>query len=160
VPASLTGHRRFRAAIEGSGKGRVYLVVPFDPAEAWGPRARYHVAGTINGCGVRGALVEFSRGFFLPLGPAWRRSIGIKIGDVVEAEIAAEGPQREALAPDIAAALDAEPEAAAFFDSLATFYRKGFLRWIDATKRSPETRAARIAEMIRMLRAGQKQRPH
>ena len=72
--------------------------------------------------------------------------------------MAIEGPQRAELAPDIAAALEAEPEAATFFDSIAQFYRKGYLRWIDATKRSPETRAARIAEMVRLLKAGKKQR--
>ena len=71
----------------------------------------------------------------------------------------AEGPQRTDLAPDVAAALEAEPAAAAFFDSLAQFYRRGYLRWIDATKRSPEKRAARIAEMIELLTAGIKERP-
>ena len=160
MPATLTGQRRFRATIDGAEKGRVYIVLPFDPAQTWGSRPRYHVAGTINGHDIRGALVEFSKGFFLPLGPAWRRCTGLKVGDPVLVDLAVEGPQREGLAPDIAAALDAEPEAAAFFDSLATFYRKGFLRWIDATKRSPEIRAARIAEMVELLKSGQKQRPH
>ena len=63
------------------------------------------------------------------------------------------------LAEDIAAALAAHPQAAAFFDSLAQFYRRPYLRWIDATKRHPEKRVQRIAEMIRLLEAGQKQRP-
>jgi uncharacterized protein YdeI (YjbR/CyaY-like superfamily) len=69
-----------------------------------------------------------------------------------------EGPQRQALAPDIVAALEAEPDAARFFDSLATFYRKGYLRWIDATKRSPDFRRQRITEFIGLLRAGKKER--
>jgi uncharacterized protein YdeI (YjbR/CyaY-like superfamily) len=34
---------------------------------------------------------------------------------------------------DIAAAPAASPAAGAFFDTLAQFYRKGYLRWIDAT---------------------------
>ena len=70
-----------------------------------------------------------------------------------------EGPQRADLAPDIAAALDAEPEAAAFFDSLAQFYRKAWLRWIDSTKRNPEPRPVRISEMVRNLQEGRKERP-
>jgi hypothetical protein len=37
--------------------------------------------------------------------------------------------------------------------SVAPFYRKNFLRWIDQAKRS-ETRAARIAEMVKMLEGG------
>ncbi len=70
-----------------------------------------------------------------------------------------EGPQRDDLAPDIAAALDAEPAAAAMFDSLAQFYRRAYLRWIDGTKRRPDVRAARIAEMVELLKAGHKERP-
>ena len=76
----------------------------------------------------------------------------------MDAALIPEGPQRDDLAPDIAAALDATPEAGAFFDSLAQFYRKGYLRWIDATKRSPAIRAERIAEMVRLLEKGVKQR--
>ena len=70
-----------------------------------------------------------------------------------------EGPQSEALAADIVAALEADPEAARFFDGLATFYRKKYLRWIDATRRSPEVRAQRIAELVELMRAGKKERP-
>jgi uncharacterized protein YdeI (YjbR/CyaY-like superfamily) len=69
------------------------------------------------------------------------------------------GPRRSELAPDAAAALDASPAAGAFFDSLAQFYRNAYLRWIDATKRRPEQRPVRIAEMIRLLEEGKKQRP-
>jgi Bacteriocin-protection, YdeI or OmpD-Associated/Aromatic amino acid lyase len=50
------------------------------------------------------------------------------------------------------------PAAAAFFDSLAQFYRRGYLRWIDATRRRPEQRAVRIAEMVELLESGIKQR--
>ena len=82
----------------------------------------------------------------------------LKPGDEVEIVLTPEGPQQQALADDIAAALAAEPAAAAFFDSLATFYRKGYLNWIDATKRSPEERARRIATMVELLKAGKKQR--
>jgi hypothetical protein len=67
-------------------------------------------------------------------------------------------PNATTSAPDIAAALEAEPDAAAFFDSLAQFYRRGYLRWIDATKRRPEVRAERIAETIQLLKAGHKER--
>ena len=68
-----------------------------------------------------------------------------------------EGPQADALAGDVVAALDAEPEARGFFAGLATFYRKGYLRWIDGARR-PEVRSARIAEMVALLKAGKKQR--
>jgi uncharacterized protein YdeI (YjbR/CyaY-like superfamily) len=74
-------------------------------------------------------------------------------------DIAPEGPQRDDLAADVAEALAANPAAAEFFDSLAQFYRRGYLRWIDATRRRPEQRPVRIAEMVRLLEAGIKERP-
>jgi hypothetical protein len=151
--------RKFRGKIEGSEKGRAYIVLPFAATEAWGARPRYHITGTINGRAVRGALEEFGKGHFLPLGPVYRRDAGLQVGDDVEVVLDVEGPQREALAEDLAAALAEEPDAAEFFDGLASFYRKKYLRWIDATKRRPDVRAARIAELVRLLKAGEKQRP-
>jgi hypothetical protein len=68
--------------------------------------------------------------------------------------------RRVGLAEDVAAALETHPQAAAFFDTLAQFYRRAFLRWIDATKRRPEQRPQRIVEMIELLEAGHKERPH
>ena len=57
------------------------------------------------------------------------------------------------------AALEASPDAASFFDGIAQFYRNAYLRWIDATKRRPEVRAERIAEVVSLLAGGVKQRP-
>jgi hypothetical protein len=128
MPPKRTEERSFQTTVEGSEKGRVYLVLPFDPAKAWGPKDRYHVRGTINGNKVRGPLEQFGRGYFLPLGPAYRRGTGLKPGDAVDVTLMPEGPQSDALAPDIVDALAAEPEAARFFDGLASFYRKNYMR--------------------------------
>ena len=74
-------------------------------------------------------------------------------------ELAPEGPQRADLAEDISAALAANPPAGAFFDTLAQFYRKAYLRYIDATTRRPDLRASRIAEVAGLLADGMKERP-
>ena len=71
-----SAERSFKARLEGTEKGRMYVVLPFDPEKTWGVRARYHVRGAINGLAVRGALEQFSKGYFLPLGPAFRRGAG------------------------------------------------------------------------------------
>jgi uncharacterized protein YdeI (YjbR/CyaY-like superfamily) len=81
------------------------------------------------------------------------------VGQDVTVELAPEGPQRDGLADDVREALAASPAAAAFFDTLAQFYRKAYLRWIDATTRRPGLRAARIAEVVDLLAAGVKERP-
>ena len=85
--------------------------------------------------------------------------LGLGAGDAVDVVLQPEGPQRDDLAPDLAAALAGDPRAGEFFDSIAQFYRRAYLRYIDATKRRPEERAARIAEVVGLLAAGVKQRP-
>ena len=155
----MQSEHSFQSRLEGAGKGRVYVVLPFDPEKTWGSRPRYHVRGAINGMGVRGALERCDKGYFLPLGPVYRRNAGLQLGDLVAVTLMPEGPQSAALAADIVAALEAEPDAARFFDGLATFYRKNYLRWIDATRRSPELRAQRIAELIQLMKASKKERP-
>ena len=133
---------------------RVLVPVPFDPDETWGPKKDHRVAGTVNGMGVRAVIEPLGEGRGILLGPAWRRGCGIAPGDEVDVVLFPEGPQREDLAADVVAALAAEPEAAAFFDSLAQFYRNAYLRWIDATKRRPDVRGGRIAEMVELCKAG------
>jgi Bacteriocin-protection, YdeI or OmpD-Associated/Domain of unknown function (DUF1905) len=151
--------RRFTSTVTTDARRRVLVPLPFDPDEAWGTRREHHVHGTVNGMGARAVVEPLGAGRGILLGTAWRRDCGIGPGDAVDVVLAPEGPQRPDLAPDVAAALDAEPEAAAFLDSIAQFYRRGYLRWIDATKRRPDVRVARIAEMVELLKAGHKQRP-
>ena len=120
-----------------------------------GAKADHPVGGTIDGRRIRARLSPSDSGWVLPV----RLHAGIAIGDDVTVELAPEGPQRGDLADDIATALAANPAAAAFFDTLAQFYRKAYLRWIDATIRRPDVRATRIAEVVGLLAAGIKERP-
>ena len=154
----MTG-RRFTVTVGAGPRGRVFVPVPFDPDQVWGVKPRHHVAGTVDGRRVRGVVELVGTDHGVVLGAAWRQGCGLAPGDRVEVVLAPEGPQRDDLAEDIASALDANPAAAAFFDSLAQFYRRAYLRWIDGTKRRPELRAARIAEVVGLLSAGIKQRP-
>jgi hypothetical protein len=68
------------------------------------------------------------------LGPAWRRGCSLRAGDRVRVELEPEGPQRQDLVRDLAAALD-------------------------ATKRNPALRAERIAAVVALLERGVKARP-
>ena len=120
----------------------MFVPVPFDPDAEWGQKADHHVHGTVNGMGVRGVIEPLADGRGVVLGPAWRRDCGLAAGDTVDVVLQPEGPQRADLADDISAAFAANPEAGAFFDSIAQFYRRAYLRYIDATKRRPDERAA------------------
>jgi hypothetical protein len=153
------GVQRFGAHVAAGPGGRAVITVPFDPDKVWGAKAEHPVGGTINGRQVRGTVAPGASGWAFTVTPMWMREAGIAVGADVIVELAPEGPQRSDLADDIAAALEASPAAAAFFDTLAQFYRKAYLRYIDATARRPDLRAARIAEVADLLAAGIKQRP-
>jgi hypothetical protein len=136
-----------------SGKG-ARVEMPFDPDEAWGAKDRHHVAGKIGGCPFRGELKREAGVWTLSLGPAWVRDNPHGPGDEVEIQLAPEGPS---IAADLAEALSASPAGKRFFESLPTFYRNNYVRWIESAKR-PETRAKRIAEIVRLCAAGKRER--
>jgi bacteriocin resistance YdeI/OmpD-like protein len=147
--------QRFRVQVTADSRGRAAIAVPFDPDEAWGAKAVHHVNGTVNGCRVRVTIGPGDGGWAFTLNPR----LGLAVGSEAIVELAPEGPQRGDLAQDISAALAANPAAGAFFDTLAQFYRKAYLRYIDATTRRPDLRAARIAEVVGLLADGIKERP-
>ena len=64
-----------------------------------------------------------------------------------------EPQSRATVPPDLQAALDAEPEAKAFFATLTGATRYAFCYRLTTIKR-PETRARRIAHYVELLRAG------
>ena len=147
--------QRFKTTIAKSGV-RTFIALPFNPDEVWGIKPRHHIRGSVNGQMIRGPLGSDGTHAFLPLGAAWRRDAGLEAGAEVDVVLAPEGPQSDQLSSDIIAALAAEPQAQAFFEGLATYYRNGYIKWIESAKR-PETRRARIQAMMQSLIAGQKQ---
>jgi len=151
--------QRFRATVTEDHRGHGVITVPFDPDEAWGTKAVHHVNGTVNNCRVRVTIAPGDTGWAFGFNPNRMAQLGIAIGSDAAVELTPEGPQRADLADDIAAALDASPAAGAFFDTLAQFYRRAYLRYIDATRRRPDVRAARIAEVVGLLENGIKERP-
>lgn len=148
--------RRFIATVAESG-ARTQVALPFDPDDAWGAKDRHYVHGTVGGHGIRGLLAPTALGAALPLGPVWLRGAGVAPGDEVEVVLTPEGPLLESLGADVVAALEGDAAAARLFRSMAPFYRKNFIRWIESAKR-PETRAARIAETVKTLADGRIER--
>ena len=67
--------------VTADSRRRVLVPVPFDPDEVWGRKPTHHVAGTVNGMGVRAVVEPLDDGRGILLGPAWRRDYGIAPGD-------------------------------------------------------------------------------
>jgi hypothetical protein len=152
------GTQSFEAAVR-MVRGRGSVALPFDPNDVWGVKAKHHISGVVNGVVIRGPLAEVGGVPSLVLPPGWLRDTPLKDGERVRIAIWPEGPQAEALPADIAAALAESAAARAFFDSLATFYRKAYLTWLAGAARRPEVQRERLAQFIELLEAGKKERP-
>ena len=151
--------RSFTAVVEAGARGSAFVRLPFRPFDAWGDRERYHVTGRLGFFRIRGPLVEHEGELVLTIGAAWLRDCPLKPGMEVGVVLQPEGAQLSDLDEDIATALATEPEAARLFESLAQFYRKAYLKWLDGAKRRPAVREERLREFVDHLKAGRKERP-
>jgi hypothetical protein len=152
------GSHSFNATLQVGKTGGFDIDLPFDANEAWGVKAPHHIAGTVSGVKMRGPLSMENSTYRLKLGPAWRRDCPLAPGEEVSVVLWPEGPQTDALPPDLLAALEAGPDALAFWQGLATFYRKAYLTWINGASRRPSLREERLRELVALLKAGKKQR--
>jgi hypothetical protein len=146
----------FRTTPHETGR-RAAIHLPFDADEIWGTRERHYVSGTVDGRDIRGVLEHEGDRHTLVLGEAWRRDNPLEPGREVEVVLRPESPLPEDLAPDVAAALQADAQALSFFRELPPFYRKNYIRWIETARREA-TRAGRITETVALLRARRRER--
>lgn len=153
MPRTMT----FTATPRARPRGGISITLPFQPAEVWGDRDRWYLAGTIERYPVRATVVADDGAPEVRLGPAWCRDPRVLEAASVRVSLQPEGPQLDTIAPDIADALRGEPKALRFFESLATFHRKAFITWIEGAAQ-PATRAKRIAGVIDDLGAGRGER--
>jgi hypothetical protein len=146
----------FTATLTHSGRGGGHwLVIPFDAREVFG-QARPPVRGTVNGTQFRGRLAVYDGVTVLGLRREIREAAGIGVSDAVEVAIELDDAPREVQVPaELAAALAQDDEARAAFDALAFTHRREYAAWVGEAKRQ-ETRDARAARALPMLRAGTK----
>lgn len=147
--------RSFETIVQQAGKG-AWIPVTFDPNEAWGSKDKHYITGSVGPFKFRGVVEDKGNGWGISLGEACVRNVPIP-KTAVQVDLSPEGPQFDELAPDIQAVFENEPDARRTFESLATFYRNGFIKPIDEAKRE-ETRKSRIKSMMEALKAGRRER--
>jgi len=149
---------RFRTRILQSNKTATGVRVPDDVIAALGPSRRPPVQVTLNGYTYRTTVAVMSGAFMFPVSADVRANAGVAGGDEVDVEIVLDTEPREVSLPaDLQAALDADPEACQFFQSLSYSHKSAYVLWIESAKKD-ETRQRRIHEAITMLKEGRKQR--
>jgi hypothetical protein len=145
---------KFRSVIELGGKTATGLEVPAEVVDALGATKRPPVRVTINGHTYRSTVAPMGGRYLLPLNAENRTAAGVAAGDEVDVEIELDTAPREIVVPDdLAAALDAEPSARAYFDSLSYSNKRFHVEQATGAK-ADATRARRIEKTVAMMLEG------
>ena len=143
-----------RILIQGTGESAAGVHLPDDVVEGLGKGKKPPVKATINGYTWRSTVAVMGGEYWLGVSKENRRNAGVVAGQEVDLTLELDTEERVLEVPeDFSAALDAEPEARRFFDSLSYSNRRRFTYSIDDAKTS-ETRQRRIEKSVAQLRDG------
>ena len=146
---------RFHTTLSLENRNATGIHVPTEAVEALGGGRRPAVVATVNGYTYRGTVMGYDPADpLMPFSSEHREASGLKAGDEIDVELELDTRPREVEVPDdLAAALEAEPAAKAFFDGLSYTNRRIHTLSVEGAK-TPETRARRIEKSIALLREG------
>ncbi|MGW3346496.1 YdeI/OmpD-associated family protein [Nonomuraea rubra] len=145
---------RFRTTVELGGKTATGFEVPAGIVEELGSGKRPAVNVTINDYTYRSTVAPMGGRYLVPLSAENRQGCGVAAGDEIEVEVTLDTAPREVTVPDdLAAALDAAPEAKKFFESLSYSRKRWHVLNVEGAKK-PETRQRRVADTVAKLADG------
>ncbi len=145
---------RFTTTVELGGKTATGFRVPNDVVVALGKGKKPPVNVTINGHTYRSTVAAYGEVSMLPLSAENREAAGVKAGDEIEVELELDTAPRVVEVPDdFAAAIAADPAAAAFWPTLSYSNQRWHVLSIEGAK-AAETRQRRIEKSVSLLRAG------
>ncbi len=144
----------FRTTLRQEGKTATGFEVPPEVVEALGGGKRPPVTITINGYTYRSTVFPYTEAFMLPLAAEHRTAAGVQAGEEIEVTLELDtAPRVLEVPPELAAALDADPQAKAFFDGLSYSNKRVFTLSVEGTN-NPETKARRVEKAIALMREG------
>jgi hypothetical protein len=151
----------FTATLELHGKTATGILVPEEVVTSLAGGGRPAVTVTLTGAGrshtYRSTIASRGAAHWLPVSAENRAPAALSAGDTVRVEVTLDTAKRVVTPPkDLAAALAADPEAAAAFAGLAPSYQKAYVTWVESAKQA-ETRARRVSHATVRLRAGDRQ---
>ena len=145
---------RFRTEILSNGKTAAGIEIPLDVLDALGTSRKPAVTVSLNGYTYRSTVATVNGMYMVGVSNDVRSAAGVAAGQVVDVDIELDTQPRVVAVPaDLAAALDAEPEARRSFESLSYSNKRRIVMPIDDAK-SPETRQRRIEKSVASLREG------
>lgn len=143
-------------ADQGEKTGWTYIEIPANIAGKLKPgnKKSFRVKGLLDEFPIEQvALMPMGDGdFIMPFNATMRKGTGKRQGAAVKVQLEADDAGFE-LNDEFVACMEDEPQAMAFFKSLAPGHQRYFSNWIDSAK-TEGTRAKRIAQTINaMLRS-------
>lgn len=109
---------------------------------------------TLDGYTYRSTVAPMGAEWWVGVNTGHRAASGLKAGDEVQVTLELDTQPRVLDIPaELAAALDADPVARAFFDGLSYSNRRVFTLSVEGTD-NPVTRARRVARAIGLMREG------
>ena len=147
---------RFNSTVQQAGKTATGIPVPADVVTDLGAGRKPAVRVTIGGHSYRSTIATRGGEYKIPLSAENRERAGVAAGDSIEVEIELDTQPREVSVPAaLAEALEADPDARRFFESLSYSQQQWYVLPIDGAK-TEETRERRVAKALAMLREGRK----
>jgi hypothetical protein len=143
---------RFRAELESSGKTAAGFEVPENVVDELGGGKHPKVVVTIKGFEFRTSIARMGGRYLLGVSAERRQAAGVAAGEVLDVDVRLDLADREVDVPeDLAVALDAEPAARVFWETLSYSQRQWHVLQVTGAKKA-ETRASRVAKSIALLR--------
>jgi hypothetical protein len=144
----------FRATIVQTGKTACGIQVPGAVVEALGGSKRPAVVVTLDGYTYRSTVAPMGGEWWVGVNSDHRAASGLKAGDQVRVTLELDTAPRELeVPPELAAALDGDAVARAFFDGLSYSNKRVFTLSVEGTS-NPETKARRVEKAIALMREG------
>jgi hypothetical protein len=145
---------RFHTTLLQSGKTATGIRIPDEIVEGLGAGKKPPVRVTINGYTYRSTVAVMGGDFMVGVNADNRAGAGVAGGDEIDVDIELDTAPREVSVPaDLAAALDAEPDARRTFDALSYSNKSWHTLQVEGAK-TDETRQRRIAKSVEILREG------
>lgn len=145
---------KIRTPLVLSGKTSTGVRIPDEVVEALGNSRKPAVKATVNGHTWRSSIAFMGGEFWLGISADNREAAGVKAGDVIEVDLELDTEPRVLKIPaDLTEALEREPEAKAYFESLSYSNKRRHVLAIEGAK-AAETRQRRIDKSVGMFKEG------
>ncbi|GAB2684083.1 hypothetical protein GCM10027037_01450 [Mucilaginibacter koreensis] len=139
---------------QGEKTGWTYIDVSADIAQQLKPNNKksFRIKGKVDNFPIQGlALVPMGEGnFILSLRAELLKAMGRRHGATVNVMLEVNDDFKFIVPAELTECFADEPEAEAYFKSLAESHRGYFIKWIDSAKTAP-TRASRVVQTVNAL---------